>query len=172
MELASWKGCDFMSHRTRWRRKKQGLVSDAFDFFFAVDLAVGKVISSSWESASSCFFFSLCCGSSQVGFSINDLAMREKRSGCPRAIFRRYNAAMTQQAAELLQKALSLSDKERAELACSLIDSLDATVDEGVEEAWDEEIARRIHDIDSGKVKAVPWDEVKNRISSKLTHGK
>jgi putative addiction module component (TIGR02574 family) len=98
--------------------------------------------------------------------------MREKRSGCPRAIFRRYNAAMTQQAAELLQKALSLSDQERAELACSLIDSLDATVDEGVEEAWDEEIARRIHDIDSGKVKAVPWDEVKNRISSKLTHGK
>ncbi len=79
---------------------------------------------------------------------------------------------MTQQATELLQKALSLSDEERAELACSLIDSLDATVDEGVEAAWDEEIARRIHELDSGKVKTIAWDEVRDRISAKLKHGK
>jgi hypothetical protein len=37
---------------------------------------------------------------------------------------------MTQQASELLQKALSLSEEERAELAGSLIESLDAGVDE------------------------------------------
>ena len=54
---------------------------------------------------------------------------------------------MTQQASELLQKALSLSEEERAELACSLIDSLDEKVDPGAQEAWDEEIARRIHEI-------------------------
>jgi Putative addiction module component len=54
---------------------------------------------------------------------------------------------MTDRAAQFLQQALSLSEEERAELACSLIDSLDATVDEGAEEAWDEEIARRIHDL-------------------------
>jgi hypothetical protein len=40
------------------------------------------------------------------------------------------------QASELLQKALSLSEEERAELAGSLIESLDATVDEAAEAAW------------------------------------
>jgi hypothetical protein len=42
---------------------------------------------------------------------------------------------MTQQASELLQKALSLSEEERAEFAGSLIESLDATVDEAAEAA-------------------------------------
>jgi putative addiction module component (TIGR02574 family) len=79
---------------------------------------------------------------------------------------------MTQQATELLQKALSLSEEERADLACSLIDSLDAAADEGAEEAWDEEIARRIHELDSGTAKTIGWDEVRDRISSKLKNGK
>jgi putative addiction module component (TIGR02574 family) len=79
---------------------------------------------------------------------------------------------MTEQATELLQKALSLSEEERADLACSLIDSLDATADEGADEAWDKEIARRIHELDSGKVKTVAWEEVRDRISSKLKNGK
>lgn len=76
---------------------------------------------------------------------------------------------MTQPAFELLQKALALSDEERAELAGSLIDSLDATVDEGAESAWNQEISRRIGELDSGKAKTVPWEEVQRRISAKLT---
>jgi len=79
---------------------------------------------------------------------------------------------MTQQASELLQKALSLSEEERAELAGSLIESLDATVDQAAEAAWDEEIARRIKDLDSGKAKTIPWETVRSRISSKLPPGK
>ncbi len=75
---------------------------------------------------------------------------------------------MTQQASELLQKALSLSEEERAELAGSLIESLDATVDEAAEAAWNEEIARRIEDLDSGKAKTVPWEAVRSRISAKF----
>jgi hypothetical protein len=51
---------------------------------------------------------------------------------------------MTQQALDLLQKALSLSKEERADLACSLVESLDASADEGAESAWNEEISRRI----------------------------
>ena len=80
--------------------------------------------------------------------------------------------SMTRQASELLQKALSLSEEERAELAGSLIESLDATVDEAVEAAWNQEIARRIEDLHSGKAKTIPWKEVRSRISPKLTHGK
>jgi putative addiction module component (TIGR02574 family) len=79
---------------------------------------------------------------------------------------------MTQEAAELLRKALALSEEERADLASTLIDSLDTTVDENVEAAWQEEIARRIADLDSGKAKTIPWEEVRHRISSKLTHGR
>jgi putative addiction module component (TIGR02574 family) len=79
---------------------------------------------------------------------------------------------MTQPAFELLQKALALSDEERAELAGSLIDSLDAKVDEGTELLWNNEIVHRIQDLDSGKAKTVPWEEVQRRISTKRTHGK
>jgi putative addiction module component (TIGR02574 family) len=79
---------------------------------------------------------------------------------------------MIEQASNLLQKALTLSEEERAELACSLIDSLDPTVDEGAESAWDQEIARRVSDLDSGRAKTVPWEEVRGRISSKLSNGK
>jgi putative addiction module component (TIGR02574 family) len=78
---------------------------------------------------------------------------------------------MTRQARELLQKALSPSDEERAALTGSLLDSLDATVDEGAEDAWNQEIARRIAELDSGKAKTAPWDEIRARISSRLTHG-
>ena len=40
---------------------------------------------------------------------------------------------MTQEAQELLQKALALPDNERAELAGNLISSLDTTVDPDVD---------------------------------------
>jgi putative addiction module component (TIGR02574 family) len=41
-----------------------------------------------------------------------------------------------------------------------------------VEAAWQEEIASRIADLDSGKAKTIPWEEVRRRISSKLTDGR
>jgi putative addiction module component (TIGR02574 family) len=84
----------------------------------------------------------------------------------------RYNGDMTQQALDLLQRALSLSEEERADLACSLMESLDTGVDEGAENAWDEEISRRVTELDSGKAKTVPGEEVRRKISSRLTHGK
>jgi putative addiction module component (TIGR02574 family) len=79
---------------------------------------------------------------------------------------------MTQQALDLLQKALSLSEEERADLACSLMDSLDNVVDADAEAAWAEEFERRVADLESGKAKTVPWDEVRARISSRLNHAK
>jgi putative addiction module component (TIGR02574 family) len=79
---------------------------------------------------------------------------------------------MTQQALDPLQKALSLSEEERAALADSLLASLDGGVDEGAEEAWEQEISRRIADIDSGKAKMIPWEEVREKLSSRLRHDK
>lgn len=48
-----------------------------------------------------------------------------------------------QEAQELLKIALALPEKERADLACTLIESLDDTVDENAEAAWQQDILRR-----------------------------
>ena len=63
-------------------------------------------------------------------------------------------------------------EKQEAALAGSLLDSLDATVDERAEKAGDQEIAQRIADLDSGKARTIPWEEVRGRISSRLTRCK
>jgi putative addiction module component (TIGR02574 family) len=70
---------------------------------------------------------------------------------------------MMQDAQELLKKALALPDRERADLAGGLIDRLDDNVDENAEAAWQEEIVRRLEDVQSGKVKTTSWDEVRQK---------
>ena len=64
---------------------------------------------------------------------------------------------------ELLKHALTLPENERAELASDLIDSLDPTIDIDAEMAWQEEIARRLEEVESGRVKTVPWEEVRRK---------
>ncbi|MGH7486132.1 MAG: addiction module protein [bacterium] len=46
-----------------------------------------------------------------------------------------------------------------------LIDSLDSEVEEGVEEAWRQEIERRARELESGAVKSIPWDAVRERLA-------
>lgn len=75
---------------------------------------------------------------------------------------------MTPEVAKLLQQALSLSVEEQEALADSLISNLGGKVDEGVLAAWDEEIRKRIADLDSGKAKTIPWTEVRQRNLAKL----
>ena len=72
------------------------------------------------------------------------------------------------EAGELLKHALTLSERERAELASSLIDSLDPTVDADAELAWQQEIARRLEEVDAGRVKTISWDEVRRKGRSLL----
>ena len=83
-----------------------------------------------------------------------------------------YDSFMKQQALELLQKALFLSEEERTALVRSLIESLEEVSDPRAERAWDQEIARRIQDLDSGKAKTASWEEVRQRMSARLTSGK
>ncbi|PYX93752.1 MAG: hypothetical protein DMG71_14260 [Acidobacteria bacterium] len=75
---------------------------------------------------------------------------------------------MSEEISELLKKALALPAAARAALAGSLLESLDETVDEGAEAAWQEEIARRIQELDSGKVKPVAWATARRQISTIL----
>ena len=66
---------------------------------------------------------------------------------------------MSSEISELLKRALALPPDERAALANTLLDSLDAT-GESVQEAWDEEVARRIEDLKKGKAVTVPWEQL------------
>jgi putative addiction module component (TIGR02574 family) len=75
---------------------------------------------------------------------------------------------MTRDVSELLEKALSLPPEARAALAGSLLDSLDETVDISAEEEWNQEIARRIAELDSGKVKPVAWAEARRQVAAIL----
>lgn len=64
----------------------------------------------------------------------------------------------------ILIEALQLPVQERAALASRLLASLDEQVDEGVDAAWDAEIASRLKEIDEGKVKMVPWEQVRAKM--------
>lgn len=65
---------------------------------------------------------------------------------------------------KVLQEALRLPAEARAALAGRLLESLDGPVDEDAEAAWSKEIARRIDDLDKGKVKPVPWSVARRQI--------
>jgi putative addiction module component (TIGR02574 family) len=81
-------------------------------------------------------------------------------------------AQMPPQVSEVLEKALTLSPQERGLLIDRLVDSLDeGPAEEGVEEAWAEEIKRRVNDIRSGKVEMIPGGEVRRRLAARLLNG-
>jgi putative addiction module component (TIGR02574 family) len=73
---------------------------------------------------------------------------------------------MSPDVSDLLKKALELPSEARAALASSLLESLDDTMDASAEEEWNKEIARRIEELDSGKVKTIPWAEARRQISA------
>jgi putative addiction module component (TIGR02574 family) len=77
-------------------------------------------------------------------------------------------AQMTPEVSKLLEQALSLSVEEQEALADSLISNLGGKVDEAVLAAWDDEIKKRVADLDSGRAKTVPWAEVRQRNLAKL----
>ena len=81
-------------------------------------------------------------------------------------------AHMSTEVSKLLEKALSLSVEEQEALAESLISSLGGKVDDEVQAAWEAEIGKRLAELDSGKVKTIPWAEVKRRNLAKLPNGR
>ena len=66
---------------------------------------------------------------------------------------------MSPEVSDLLKRALALPVDERAALANTLLDSLEAT-SQSVQEAWDEEVARRMDDLKAGRAVTVPWEQL------------
>ena len=65
---------------------------------------------------------------------------------------------------ELYQRAMSLSEQDRAELVGLLLESLELEEDADVESKWLAEIERRMEKLDSGVTQSVPWSEVRLRV--------
>jgi putative addiction module component (TIGR02574 family) len=74
---------------------------------------------------------------------------------------------MSPEVSDLLKRALALPVDERAALVNTLLDSLETT-DQSVEEAWDEEVARRMKDLKTGKAVTVPWQQLQRELLTML----
>src|SRR5574341_166366 len=92
----------------------------------------------------------------------------QKLSG-PKGLSRRIeeNRVMKRDATDILRDALELPPEARAALAGSLLDSLDQTVDEDAESAWEAEIMTRLKELEQGRVQPVPWAEARRKITGR-----
>jgi putative addiction module component (TIGR02574 family) len=71
---------------------------------------------------------------------------------------------MTESVLDLYEKASELPETDRAELAGLLLQSIEEELEPGVEEAWADEIERRMVDFHAGKLKMIPWSEVRAQL--------
>ena len=67
---------------------------------------------------------------------------------------------MTDKTQAILQQALKLSPTERADVAEQLIVSLDERPDADTEQAWQEEVQRRLQQVERGEVELIDSDTV------------
>lgn len=75
---------------------------------------------------------------------------------------------MTSKAEQVLEQALQLSEAERTEVVTQLLRSLESDIDEDAEQAWDEELGRRIAAVEAGEVELISWEEVRQEMRAKL----
>ena len=76
---------------------------------------------------------------------------------------------------EIEEQALRLPPKERGELIHRLIVSLEGDPEdspEAIAQAWDEEIARRVADMDAGKTVWIPAEEVFARLDALIENAR
>jgi len=66
-------------------------------------------------------------------------------------------------------EALRLSEAERAELAHSLVESLDGPADQDAQSAWDAEIVRRLAEIDAGTAELIDREEMRRRMRARMS---
>ena len=69
----------------------------------------------------------------------------------------------------VLKDAMALPAAERAEIAGTLLESLEPPPEAGIEEAWRAEVAARVAALDAGEVETIPWEEVRSRLLLKLS---
>lgn len=71
---------------------------------------------------------------------------------------------MNQKIEAIISDAMLMPVKDRAIIAERLIASLDQEFEKDTELAWQNELQKRVDEINSGKVSCVPWKEVRTRL--------
>ena len=67
----------------------------------------------------------------------------------------------------IANQALSLAPEERIRLANELLESVEPESSAEVEQAWEQEILRRIAEIDAGNARGRPWEDIKREFDSR-----
>jgi putative addiction module component (TIGR02574 family) len=75
---------------------------------------------------------------------------------------------MSRNPQELLKEAMELPPEARAALADSLLNSLDTETDLNVEQAWQEEIQKRMASIEDGTAEMISWEDVQAQLLRRL----
>lgn len=72
--------------------------------------------------------------------------------------------SMNKTVERIIAEALNMGPDERAYIVEQLISSLDIQADPDVEVFWQQEVQRRISEIEKGQVICIPWEEVRERL--------
>ncbi len=82
-----------------------------------------------------------------------------------------YDPSMSDNASTILREALALPADERARVAADLIASLDEEREDaaGVQTAWAQELERRARRALDAPARGQEWDQVRDRITERLT---
>tara|TARA_R110000782_G_scaffold13730_19_gene40352 strand:+ start:761 stop:1003 length:243 start_codon:yes stop_codon:yes gene_type:complete len=70
-------------------------------------------------------------------------------------------------AKDLYEQSLELDELERTALAGLILENLEPA-DVNVEQAWLDEIEKRVSEMDAGTTELVSWDSVRAKLSRKL----
>jgi putative addiction module component (TIGR02574 family) len=68
----------------------------------------------------------------------------------------------------LLAEVLDLPEQERAEVAARILESLEESQGDDVDEAWARELERRAAAVDSGQVVTSDWNVLRRRIEREI----
>ena len=66
---------------------------------------------------------------------------------------------------QVIEDIEGLTSGEKALVAHCLISSLEIRHDESVDNAWAELAEKRFHELETGAVKGVSWNEIKNEVT-------
>ena len=80
--------------------------------------------------------------------------------------------SMPSRARQVLRDALALPPKARADIAGTLLRSLDAPDEAGVDAARAVEVEQRLREVDSGETKLIPWERVRRRLEVAVSRGR
>jgi putative addiction module component (TIGR02574 family) len=75
---------------------------------------------------------------------------------------------MTTAAKEIIDAALKLDPQARAEIAEDILESLESSSYGELSPAWEEEIERRVREIEAGHVQMIPAEQVFTEIEASL----